>query len=392
MPRPFPLSGGYWSVGAVHSQGPCPENQSALVTRNVTSDCNRVLQTDVNCAPKLVFEMRCAATLTLLSLLEGCNDPSRPKLIASTIQFTAVRDILDSTWDLVKDDATSGVSLPEAKQVLLNLAFNLFILMYQLQSVSAHKASASLESCSGYAYFRSLLGIIEIARGKTLEKVYFQIPSSCMYLRRWVKKDILSSIDRTSPVAKVTSFLDKAVVVGSKITYHRKMTEWLEQSLPLREFCEQYPALNTRRTYFIHQRDMIRERARHVTLYMAMVLNILVAFLRKEDREGRDYGINQRMIIVFLGVLMLGMTTMNSVLWIMAKAFSFKQQVLELGGKIRDGVKFVCCRDVCCRGGGGVLEGIACGNPAPPPPPRAWTSGGASLMVCPHGPPKLAVR
>ena len=50
----------------------------------------------------LVFELRCAATITLLSLLEGCNDPSRPKLIASAICFTSVQRILDSVWDMVK--------------------------------------------------------------------------------------------------------------------------------------------------------------------------------------------------------------------------------------------------------------------------------------------------
>ena len=50
----------------------------------------------------LVFELRCAATLTLLSLLEGCNDPNRPKLMVNAIDFASVQRILDSLWDLVK--------------------------------------------------------------------------------------------------------------------------------------------------------------------------------------------------------------------------------------------------------------------------------------------------
>ena len=56
-------------------QGPCPENQAALVARNVMSDINEVLQSSFPARdPTLVFELRCAATLTLLSLLEGCNE------------------------------------------------------------------------------------------------------------------------------------------------------------------------------------------------------------------------------------------------------------------------------------------------------------------------------
>ena len=48
--------------------------------------------------PEQVFELRRAATLTLLSLLEGCNDPDRPKLMVQIINFNNVKDILDSAW------------------------------------------------------------------------------------------------------------------------------------------------------------------------------------------------------------------------------------------------------------------------------------------------------
>ena len=50
----------------------------------------------------LVFELRCAATLTLLSLLEGCNDAARPELMVQTINFGAIQNILDVLWRKVK--------------------------------------------------------------------------------------------------------------------------------------------------------------------------------------------------------------------------------------------------------------------------------------------------
>ena len=56
-------------------QGPCPGNQKALVACNVTADVNKVLEFPFEKRDtKLAFELRCMSTLSLLSLLEGCND------------------------------------------------------------------------------------------------------------------------------------------------------------------------------------------------------------------------------------------------------------------------------------------------------------------------------
>ena len=78
--------------------------------------------------------------------------------------------------------------------------------MFQLRTFSDDAALVTaLEACKGYAYFRSLLGVVEIARGDKLEKVYFHVPNIRMYLTRDLKHDILYGIDRSSPIAKVTS-------------------------------------------------------------------------------------------------------------------------------------------------------------------------------------------
>ena len=119
-------------------QGPCPDNQTALVSCNVTCIINEVFKLDFKDRdPMLVFELRCAATLTLLSLLEGCNDPSRPKLICSAISFSSLQQILDSLWVLVKDDVCSGVNISDDQEALVEFAFNIFILLFQLRSSCA---------------------------------------------------------------------------------------------------------------------------------------------------------------------------------------------------------------------------------------------------------------
>ena len=61
---------------------------------------------------------------------------------------------------------SSGLKVPDDKQEMLEFAFNLFILMFQLRTFTDEKGLVeALESCSGYKYFRSLLGVVEIARG-----------------------------------------------------------------------------------------------------------------------------------------------------------------------------------------------------------------------------------
>ena len=60
----------------------------------------------------------------------------------------------------------SGGYLHEDEQALMGLAFNLFILMYQLRTFSEDKELVTaLVSCEGFEYFQSLLGVVEIARG-----------------------------------------------------------------------------------------------------------------------------------------------------------------------------------------------------------------------------------
>ena len=149
-----------------------------------------------NTAPKNGYwqtgpPLPCAVTATVIEV-EGALFPQLIPL--SLYAFCAMQHAIDS-----------GSKIPDDEQALLELAFNLFILMFQLRTFSDDPALVTaLEACQGYAYFRSLLGVVEIARGDKLEKVYFHIPNICMYLTRDLKEDILYLIDRSSPIAKVS--------------------------------------------------------------------------------------------------------------------------------------------------------------------------------------------
>ena len=264
-------------------QGPCPENQVALVACNVTFDINEVLEGGFSDRdPMQVFELRCAATATLMSLLEGCRDPMRPELMARTLNFVAVQAILDSLWELVKVPVALGGYLVGEEQAVMRLAFNLFILMHHLRTFSDDPdLRNALERCAGAAYFRARVGVIEIARGDALEKVYFRIPKNCHYLTDDLKTQILYDIDRSSPIAKVTSFQAKAIEVGFEIDYHRHVTEWLDRTF-LPRAINRWPRVAAQCRYLIHRRKAMREHLQTLIFCVAVAINAVATVLHND--------------------------------------------------------------------------------------------------------------
>ena len=195
-----------------------------------------------------------------------------------------------SYWPSLQDAAQSGLKLPEEEQSLLDLAFNLFILMYQLQTFSEDEIiSDILKSCSGYDYFRGLLGMVEIARGQNLERVYFHIPNECLYLTTELKTDIMYKIDRSSPIAKVTSFHTRARELVAEIEHYQQVTDWLEANfLPLPESLATFwPKATSVREYLIQNRERVGEQWENYTLYVAVVINVLVTAFH--DPKGEQY-------------------------------------------------------------------------------------------------------
>ena len=58
-------------------QGPCNGNQTCLVGCKLNTEINIVLNNEyLHCNHEAVFDLKCGAVLTALSLLEGCNDRS----------------------------------------------------------------------------------------------------------------------------------------------------------------------------------------------------------------------------------------------------------------------------------------------------------------------------
>ena len=138
-----------------------------------------------------------------------------------------------------------------------------------------------------------------------------------------------ASLPHTSLCAvQVTSFHAKATEVGSEIDYDHRVTEWLERSLPLPAVCEDWPKVVAYRMYVIQHRTVLRERLKHVTLALAVALNVLLTAFHNGLTEGGGLEWGEQFIISGLSGDMLLLTTANFAVKLYLQTFTFMQQGL----------------------------------------------------------------
>lgn len=127
--------------------------------------------------------------------------------------------------------SVAAIRLPagdaEAREALLELGFNLFILMQYLMALAPQhsgKVAAALAEAHSCESFAHQTGHIEIMRDGRLQHVYFRIPSyvsasshesvlltaMCAFIRRFCaylmeaeKQDLLQNVVRTTPTNKL---------------------------------------------------------------------------------------------------------------------------------------------------------------------------------------------
>ena len=95
-------------------------------------------------------------------------------------------------------------------------------------------------------------------------------------------------LDRSSPIAKLNSFLAQSADLVSVISYHHQMTQWLEETfLPLPDWCSAWPRIAAYRLHFIHQRKRVKESAENAICGTAVVINVFV-MVRAVPRKARS--------------------------------------------------------------------------------------------------------
>ena len=206
-----------------YCQGPCKDNQTAIVHSHVANEVTIVLSTEYTeltggrISQEEADQVRNAATITLLALLEGCQERDHPKTILRTLDLGLIGVALDDCWANRKSTNHDG------EDSALILGFNLFIFM---ETMSAFDDRGYLEnnkffmrSDAGFTYFTAMTGRIEISRDSNLERVYFRIPEICLNLSEATKKQVLWTVDRDTPAARISSFFSMADDVLFEMKY-----------------------------------------------------------------------------------------------------------------------------------------------------------------------------
>uniref|UniRef100_A0A7S1IMD9 RyR/IP3R Homology associated domain-containing protein n=1 Tax=Eutreptiella gymnastica TaxID=73025 RepID=A0A7S1IMD9_9EUGL len=295
-------------------QGPCQLNQRALVSVNLPHEINVVLvRTYDSCEPHDIFAMRCQAVVTALSLLEGCSDRSRALSIANALSWERLGSILDGMWDEVEDRITEGKSFSAEEEENLDMAFNVFILMFILQaSVDDPQLREVLSARRSYEFFKSILGVIEIARGNIIEKVYFRKPTGSMILEKQSRQQLLALVDRSSPSSRLADFFQRCHKLINELDHKKMVADQLEQVIPTPPLNGPmwymkyvYPQLKCRRRFLVHNIHNGTTLWDNAILLLATCLNIVMVLFF--PTPGNEMCWQLRVLIGLLGINLFGL-------------------------------------------------------------------------------------
>jgi len=273
-------------------QGPCVENQRTLVAANICSDASILLeQPYTDCDPMRVHVLHGATVLTLLSLLEGCNDKSLPTLMVNTISLDSACKILEAMWLKVQSNVENNIDLNTEDEEMLDKSFNIYILLYVLLTWTKNAVLERLiKEVPGEPYFLSMLGVIEIARDDGLEKVYFRKPSACNMMTYEARQALLSKVNRDSPASKVSDFYEQATEVIFELEFYQEAKKYLDRNLPVwdttnKRFTILAKVLRQCRQHLVESLPQSGvQKLEDATLVVALVLNGAILLSAAQER------------------------------------------------------------------------------------------------------------
>eukprot|EP01004_Peranema_trichophorum_P005127 NODE_3_length_6384_cov_15.471011_g2_i0.p1 GENE.NODE_3_length_6384_cov_15.471011_g2_i0~~NODE_3_length_6384_cov_15.471011_g2_i0.p1 ORF type:complete len:2102 (+),score=358.02 NODE_3_length_6384_cov_15.471011_g2_i0:517-6306(+) len=213
-------------------QGPCVENQRALMLANVCTDINVVFRSPYNgCDPEKVDDLRNEATATLLSLLEATHDATLPCLMVKELSLEGISDALSRM--VQRYNETYQQFSDEEKEDKARNTFNLFILIYVLHQWTGNTdLKEVLDKTKGIETFHKMLGCIEIARDGVVEKVFFCRPTISAMLSPEKRNTLLTEVNRESAAAKLADFFEKANDLITEMEFAQEAKSAIEDFWP----------------------------------------------------------------------------------------------------------------------------------------------------------------
>eukprot|EP01060_Flectonema_neradi_P008971 TRINITY_DN16422_c0_g1_i2.p1 TRINITY_DN16422_c0_g1~~TRINITY_DN16422_c0_g1_i2.p1 ORF type:complete len:2879 (+),score=387.34 TRINITY_DN16422_c0_g1_i2:29-8665(+) len=188
-----------WNTLTEFCQGPVPANQYTLIEGLIGRDVNTVFQ--ICGEESLVADVLNAATVTMLSVVEGCTTPHAPLSLRYTLDLDLLLKCL--------------IDIPEDNREDTEFGYNMYLLLCFLRDYDAYDTSGMdvghmLSSKTELLFYKDRTAQVEILReGSGLERVYFRKPSACLCITKRTKDYLIENVHRETHQSRLVDFFDR---------------------------------------------------------------------------------------------------------------------------------------------------------------------------------------
>ncbi|KAL6077190.1 Inositol 1,4,5-trisphosphate receptor type 1, variant 2 [Balamuthia mandrillaris] len=292
-----------------YCQGPCLDNQLALIRTKLCDSVNSILQNDYPlCRKADVTSLHGQCITTLLALLEGCRTPYVPRQMILTLDFKVMTANLTTaiTQNRINNDGKDHMNQVEAAEAN-PLTFAYLFLARTLKDYDKgdhQDLQTFLDTCMKEEGLAKGMGRIEIVRDSHLERVYFPIPGLCRHLSPKSKHDLLWKVNRENQSSKIEDFFMRS--------------DYLLQEMEHREQLSRQPTMSK----LFHKEDTLR----NLSFALAILINLLLigSYASSPIADEND-PVSEPLIsaglywlIMMLGSLQIGVSTLS---WILLLQF-----------------------------------------------------------------------
>ncbi|XP_065058274.1 inositol 1,4,5-trisphosphate receptor type 1-like isoform X2 [Rhopilema esculentum] len=252
-----------------YCQGPCHENQNAIVSHesNGLDIVIALVLNDISPLSKhrmdLVMELKNNASKLLLAIMESRHDSENAEKILYNMSSASLVDVCKEAFR--QEDLDSTVDSDVSPR---DVGHNIYILAYQLSKHNKElaallkiergpEANEEPQIDGALEYYARRTAQIEIVRqDRSLEQIVFPVPPICEYLTDSSKWNVYCNAERDEKNSKVTDFFERSDEL------YREM-QWQKQ-------------LRDHATLFWCSRNI--QVWKMIAVHQALILNLLVAF------------------------------------------------------------------------------------------------------------------
>ncbi|KAI0235730.1 Inositol 1,4,5-trisphosphate receptor type 1 [Lamellibrachia satsuma] len=267
-----------------YCQGPCHENQNAIVSHesNGIDIVMALILNDINPLGRyhmdLVLDLKNNASLLLLAIMESRRDSENAQRILYSMSPNQLVDVAKQAYhkEEMGEEEGWGEGVERGEDTRIhpkNVGHNIYLLAHQLAKHNKELAELMKPNPEGsyidpaFEYYAAHTAQIEIVReDRTMEQIVFPIPEECEYLTEETQRKVYTSATRDKQGSKVSYFFNKIEEMFAEMMWQKH--------------------LRSRHVLFWFSSHMSLWKS--ISFNLAIIINLLVAFFYPFASAGED--------------------------------------------------------------------------------------------------------